>query len=303
MDYEEAKRRREALRLKERKLTRGNWEASVGAVNCMNERHKIVVTPKGRLVLPNHRGQSIEEISAMLIFNPEVRCRCMEVKKIWKWYTGVVSPNFYSLREKEPWITDLFLDRSGYFSTPSNSRLLSYLPVGLRDAAERHKQAGGTRKHQYYPLPPAVPISKRLPSSRERNQYRQEVCLKRAKRVLLQDPVFVNSREEGMDIVKNFDLGYTFKRNMADQTDFFKPWFRAINRVGVYPGQLPPSFMWDTDSEGRHYPTILKGWACTGQFSEYSKEWRVQEIWVKVRWSDQHGYVVERERFATPGGQ
>lgn len=303
MDYEERKMRISALRLRERKSSQGNWGHFVGAVNCMNERHKVIVTKKGRLVLSDHKGKGVEEIRAMLIFNPEVRCRCLEVKKIWKWFTATVSPNFYALRQEEPWIRETFLDRDGCFSAPSTSKLLSCLPAGIREAAEFHRSAGGTRKAAYVPLQlpdPALAdsrIKRRFVHQTSRSRFREHVCLQRAHRTLMEDPILQGRSKHG------FDLGYVFKRNISDQGHFFKPWFRAITKTGAYPGQLPPSFMWERDGEGNHYPTILRSWACTGKYSNYAKEWRIEEIWVKVRWSDQHGYVVERERFTVPEGQ
>lgn len=305
MDYERAMEIRARRRARERKLSSGNWECSVGAVNCMNERHKIIVTRKGRLVLPNHKGQSIEEISAMLVFNPEVRCRCIEVKKIWKWYTAVVTPNFYSLRDEESWITEIFVDTNGYFTTPSDSKLLSCLPAGIRSTAEFHRRAGDTRKSRYQPWVPPIPAHRRLVGGSRKN-LRKDISLRRFQRILATDPTIKRRAENNGKMPTGFNLGYAVQKALETGTPFFsRPWFRAIADRGVYPGELPPSFMWDVDGKGRDYPTILKAWATTGvpSHGEYG-EFRVKEIWVKVRWSDlSNKYEIEREQFMPPEGQ
>lgn len=64
---------------KSKRLNRSN--RIVAKVNCMAQRHTIVLD-NGKLSFPDH-PEGFEDISTLLVLNPDLRCRCQEVKQLW----------------------------------------------------------------------------------------------------------------------------------------------------------------------------------------------------------------------------
>jgi len=66
---------------KSKRLNRGN--RIVAKVNCMSQRHRIILD-NGKLSFPDHpEGFGFEDISTLLVLNPDLRCRCQEVQQLW----------------------------------------------------------------------------------------------------------------------------------------------------------------------------------------------------------------------------
>jgi len=240
--------------------------AVVAKVNCLGERHRIGLSNSGRLILFDHEKGDEDEVSAMLLFNPELRCRCHEIRDAWRWYTrDQGSPRWYEIHEKEEfsWVNQAFTDSYGRFSSPTESRLLAHIPSALRDHAREGKKRAydrrWTKKGRVWSDSLSFPATDFYKTTYTRREHKGEFLERSMQRSLGRAGIRgLPVKPEKID-----GLGYRLLPKMQHYRKH-ADWFQACEKAGCIPIKLPPEGLWKNG-----YPPTLQAIALNGH-----QEWR-----------------------------
>lgn len=238
-------------------------------VKCMGRHHTIALTKSGKLSLLDHQGENEDALSALLVFNPNERCRCREVKLLWNWYRQTSEyrgPDWYQIREDHDWVDQAFSAKHGYFQEPTPSQILGLLPVPLRPYAQEAAQRHSDRRFKKWKVDPGVP--ERFLRMPKHNISGRLHFLRRRKiaRILGVDT--------GVDtLIVPTDKIFQFEND---------PWFKAMTKVRLFPAQVPPMELWRT-----HYPKFVRAFrkANSSVLSDWqgsTRRVRYEEIWVRI---------------------
>jgi len=240
----------------------------IAKVKCMGRHHRIGLTSKGRLSLLDHQGENEDALSALLVFNPDERCRCREVKLLWNWYRQTSEyrgPDWYQIREDHPWVEQAFSAKRGYFEAPTPSQLLGQLPVPLRPYAQEASQKNQDRRHKTWRE--SVVEGRFLQMSKGHAQNRLKVLRQRK----IARIIGINSCIDAIPIPTEV---FVFENT---------PWFKAIKDCGLFPCALPPVDLWQ-----RSYPQFVKAYRkvapTMGGHRHGRHRWNEHdEVWVRIQ--------------------
>ena len=130
-------------------------------VNCMGSRHTILLTYQGKLSFPNH-PDGWDEIRTLQVFDPRVRCRCLEVSLWWKLAISVGEDGLNwgnerdSLISEYPWLPEASKKfRDGEEITPAYLRAL--LPEDFRALSEDARERRLMRDQNGWRVPARFP--------------------------------------------------------------------------------------------------------------------------------------------------
>ncbi len=267
-------------------------------VNCLNERHTIRLSEKGRLSLLNH--DSLDGVETMMEFNPDLRCRCLEVKQLWNWYLDYRSMpgrHFWKLKDTHPWIKEVFQDGWGRFSPPTHSQILYALPRALREPAQeaerrRYKRkedrrwGGGDGKTHYFserfPHRWTDEESESFVDRLSRHSIESAVKAGRHKKIIRHLRKSLNWKWGNKATWRNAPIGPGDGGEMEPPTHLAavppkeiwkwekEDWFRAVTDAGFFPVQGPPLHFWKIAEgtwkgrAGKAYPPYLVVVGVTG---------------------------------------
>lgn len=248
-------------------------------VNCLGSRHRIGLSKSGRLILFNHEKGDEDEVSAMLLFNPEFRCRCYEIRDAWRWYTRERGrPDWYKIREKEEfsWVDEAFQDNWGRFDTPTESRLLAHIPAKLRPFARDGKKSSESRRFHYH--------ERYWPEKLRRcsKDYYQYPHVRRSERRAFQEKNLKRS-------LIRYYRGNPFEKTLHPRDIITLPhrllprmeeyrehadWFQACEKAGCIPIRLPPERLWKNG-----FPPAVQAMVLS-QESDYAGRFHATLHWV-----------------------
>ncbi len=147
--YEERYQERHLCRVERAsKAARKNRTQSpvIARVNCMSSRHTVSVL-NGRLILHNHKPEDAGEIEVLRLLDPNLRCRCFEIRLWWQWYLSQDSyRSYWDLSDEHPWLSEVFENRSSRELTPG--LMLSMLPKDLRPAVKEARKIQISRRNR-----------------------------------------------------------------------------------------------------------------------------------------------------------
>lgn len=266
-------------------------------VNCLGSRHRVGLSESGRLILFDHPKGDEDEVAALLLFNPEFRCRCHEIRDVWRWYTrDRCSPGWYELKTQEEfaWILTAFQNDWGNFEVPTDSRLLAQLPKALRDYA---REAYDRRYRGYRP----PRLSNRTYWQEYEGTYRRksrkgELEKRKMQRLLLRNSGFFRMPERfdvkptSDDIIICHDISEFAKTHGYPERD----WFKACLDVGVIPTKFPPHNIWKRRSwVYEAFPQMIKGGVIDGTRNRQGGRYLTAETWVGIEWVEEtKNYIV-----------
>ena len=258
--------------------------AVVTKVNCLGSRHRIGLSKSGRLILFDHEKGDEDEVNAMLIFNPEFRCRCHEIRDAWRWYTrDGGNPDWYEIQDKEEfaWTTQAFQDDWGRFKRPTESRLLAHIPAALRDHARKAKKRSEERRWSYpkrlWAETIRHPASEYYQTKYIRRQRRGDLIEKSLQRSLARYyRGYFEVEQPRHGIIPPEKVGGLSYRLTPELRQYRKhaDWFQACEKEGCIPIYLPPKELWRNG-----YPPTLQALALNGQ-SDWSGNFESELHWV-----------------------
>ena len=235
--------------------------AVVTRVNCLGSRHRIGLSKSGRLILFDHEKGDEDEVATMLIFNPELRCRCHEIRDAWRWYTrDGGNPRWYEIHEKEEfsWVNHAFKDDWGRFNSPTESRLLAHIPAPLRNHARvaqktwRERQRDWGRGKRQWAEDIRTSATSFYASTHTRRNRRYDLTENSLKRSLARCWPFEVSIEKIYGLAYRLTPELERYRKHAD-------WFQACEKAGCIPINLPPKGLWKNG-----YPPTVQALALNG---------------------------------------
>lgn len=260
--------------------------AAVTKVNCLGSRHRVGLSKSGRLILFDHEKGDEEEVATMLIFNPELRCRCHEIRDAWRWYTADRgSPSWYEIKDQEKfsWVLQAFTDSWGRFKKPTESRLLAHIPKELRDYA---RDAQDTRVRAYQKAwwkNRAVPHSETYtPGSYARSRVASRID--DLHNNALQRSLAKNYRGSAVSAKNVANFHYTFGARLRG---FRKTsaWFKACEEGGCLPLKLPPEELW-RPGLGEAFPPAIQAASLTG-YTDYRGDFEIGLHWVLLSFCEE----------------
>ena len=264
---------------------RGKLEEVV-KVNCLGSRHRVGLSESGRLILFDHPKGDEDEVAALLLFNPEFRCRCHEIRDVWRWYTrDRCSPGWYELKDREEfaWILTVFQNSWGGFEAPTDSRLLAQLPKALRAYAKEASNRRHRINRTYWGRKPPA-YWKRYESTYQRNARLLELRERKMKRHLLKNSVvFRKNKELAADITVDQIRVCHFIDGQAIVYDH-NLWFKACLDIGIIPLSFPPHNVWThTEWDRERYPPMIFGGVLTAESNRYG-EFSTHKKWIGIQW-------------------
>ena len=241
-------------------------------VKCMGRHHRIGLTSKGRLSLLDHQ-ENEEALQSLLVFNPEQRCRCTEIKKIWNWYIeekGGIGVHWYDIARDHVWVEEAFKqkDRS-YFEPPSPSRVLGMIPKPLRpyllEAAAKRLARRRTYSGFNSYSPPARKEGHYLQLKASPSLKREALHRARQRRVC---------RALGTSNLQGVQVSFSSPVWNFQGED----WFKSVESVGLFPCDVPPVELWNDV-----FPPWLKAIGKSEKKDRFSGRHLVSAHWVKIR--------------------